>query len=858
MTRPGIPTGGRAAENDDDLPPARHSRLSLLLLTIILLSLPDPRTEAKEAVIFEQIGQMSGVTAYLHVHVELSISSVEAQLNKYYTLLKQHFNQHEDAMAYMTKYLSSNYTYEQKHSIFDGRPELLPNGSVIRNSIGQWVKVARLHLKDVEDMKQHLGMLRTALPVIPNKVRAKSRKTFRKMPATADTVYAETYDGPAEFASTKTDLEEEDAYHVVEAVPLVQTTSRPPRSATTSGATPPNSRGQWYGVADEGFFTGPLTATDLDGMTVVKPRERREVLGAIALPLAIAATAMGAFNLAQIEALKSELFELKENTGRLFEVIQDFSKNMRAIEDSFNELRSSLLMSIMFNPVLFDARLSRLENQIRHRLQRVGHAIQAALHHRFAMDYLNPKELVTLFSKLQKRADEAGCELLINYHSDLFQVEASLLFDGLDGHILIHVPMTPKDSLLRLFRLHPFPLPLFDTHHLMPDVKQDVIGISSTDDKYNIQLSTTDLLSCHRVNQVFMCDTFGVMSKIFNDTCLGALYMQKFKEAQNLCTFKVVPVEEHIYQLKKGRFIVYLPQATPVHLKCRDKTHSELHMNPGTQQLVIPPGCQGTFGRHLVTSDYSVRLDSEVIHYEWEWDPITFLEPGEFAEMSTVVHHLKELKLRHPALSDLQYFAQLNTTRQWHGQSIGFLGLGLSSIGGILVAVAVVTTLIILYCKCCRKQGSAGSAASPGTTNIIQAAAPILPAPTQYQNPGLAISGQPQPTPRRAGTLPPAYEDDLCNPRTCRRHDHGTGWDDGSWGGRRPVRRSPRLQGRYSCLSGGDSGDDLDASYHRGRDEVQFPGSASGGRYKATAPARDSKSPPTPEELQERLSNIVR
>ncbi len=75
MTMPGTPTGGRAAENDDDLPPARHSRLSLLLLTIILLSLPNPRTEAKEAVIFEQIGQMAGVTAYLHVHVELSMGS---------------------------------------------------------------------------------------------------------------------------------------------------------------------------------------------------------------------------------------------------------------------------------------------------------------------------------------------------------------------------------------------------------------------------------------------------------------------------------------------------------------------------------------------------------------------------------------------------------------------------------------------------------------------------------------------------------------------------------------------------------------------------------------------------------------
>ena len=114
--------------------------------------------------------------------------------------------------------------------------------------------------------------------------------------------------------------------------------------------------------------------------------------------------------------------------------------------------------------------------------------------------------------------------------------------------------------------------------------------------------------------------------------------------------------------------------------------------------------------------------------------------------MSTVVQHLKELKLRHPALSDLQYFAQLNTTRQWHGQSIGFLGLGLSSIGGMLIAAAVVTVLIILYCKCCRKKGS-GSAVSPGTTNIIQAAAPILPAPMQYQSPVPVVSAPPQPTP---------------------------------------------------------------------------------------------------------------
>jgi hypothetical protein len=102
--------------------------------------------------------------------------------------------------------------------------------------------------------------------------------------------------------------------------------------------------------------------------------------------------------------------------------------------------------------------------------------------------------------------------------------------------------MTPKNLLLRLFHLHLFPLPLFKTHHLLPDVKNDILAVSSIDIRYNVQLSSTDFMSCHRVNQICLCDSFRVLSKRFNNTCLGALYMQQFKEAQ--CPFKVVPVEE--------------------------------------------------------------------------------------------------------------------------------------------------------------------------------------------------------------------------------------------------------------------------------------------------------------------------
>jgi hypothetical protein len=188
-----------------------------------------------------------------------------------------------------------------------------------------------------------------------------------------------------------------------------------------------------------------LTEEAFDNMVPV--RDKR-ALGAIALPLAVAATAMGLFNRAQIENLRGKLFQQKKATWRLFEVVQDFSQNFVGLQNSFNELRSLLFSLVLANPTLLDARLSRIENQLRDRLRRVTHAIQSAVHQRFAVDYLNPAEMAELFKKLEERANEAGCELLIQYHSDLFQIETSLLYDGQDAHLLLHVPMTPRNSLL--------------------------------------------------------------------------------------------------------------------------------------------------------------------------------------------------------------------------------------------------------------------------------------------------------------------------------------------------------------------------------------------------------------------------
>ncbi len=181
-------------------------------------------------------------------------------------------------------------------------------------------------------------------------------------------------------------------------------------------------------------------------------------------------------------------------------------------------------LTVLQNPGYTSARLSQIESQIKIRLNIAIHTI----HRRLAVDFLSAEQLNILFVKLNKQAAQNGCQLLIHHRSDLFQLETSYFFDGADVHLLLHVPMVPTDSLLRLFKLHPFPFPLSGSHVLVPSLREDILAILSGFKRYSAQFSTTDLLGCHMVNNIYLCERHGVLNSNLNSTCLVALYMQDY------------------------------------------------------------------------------------------------------------------------------------------------------------------------------------------------------------------------------------------------------------------------------------------------------------------------------------------
>jgi hypothetical protein len=235
------------------------------------------------------------------------------------------------------------------------------------------------------------------------------------------------------------------------------------------------------------------------GDTTVTLTRKKRLAGLIALPIAVAASAMGIYNTAQIEYLKGQLTEIKENTGRLFTVVDNHENAIQDLEAGMNLLTTYMIQLFEQNTSLLDARFSRIENQMRDRIRQAMHALQAAQHRQLAVDLLSPNQVSTMFAKLNARASKFYCELLVKFPSDLLQLEVSLLFHGEDAHLLLHIPMMPKESVLRLFRLHPFPLPLYEDHFLITDVKNDVLAVSSTDQRLHMQLSSIYLMGCHRM-----------------------------------------------------------------------------------------------------------------------------------------------------------------------------------------------------------------------------------------------------------------------------------------------------------------------------------------------------------------------
>lgn len=415
------------------------------------------------------------------------------------------------------------------------------------------------------------------------------------------------------------------------------------------------------------------------------------ILGAIGLILpGIIGTAMGVMNKQQLEALYQSVQTNSDNIERLFSITDQQTDSINTIIEQLNSIAHDLQDQSIFDPSVFLAKSSKAMNEIRGRIHKVTHAIQQAQHRRLAIDYLSSSELAKLFHDLRIKADLYDCELVINTPSDLFQLETTYFFDGAVLTLLLHTPMTPKNAILRLFRLHPFPLPFFGETFLIPDVRNDVLAISNTDHRYSIQLSSADLLSCLKVNHIYLCERNGVLAKSYTDTCLGSLYSQNYEIARKLCSFIVQPAQEFFYQLQQNWFLAFFPTKQILPLSCRNGTKQEMHFKASVTKFHLSPGCTLESSQYKLVSDLSLSIPTDYIHLEMDWDPLQFF-PHPPSEVIPELNKLKHLNVTRMSLTDLRHSLTVSKLpfNFFHNIHFGF--------NIITISIFIFMVLICLY-----------------------------------------------------------------------------------------------------------------------------------------------------------------
>jgi hypothetical protein len=374
-------------------------------------------------------------------------------------------------------------------------------------------------------------------------------------------------------------------------------------------------------------------------------------------PLGIIGTFMGLYNTYQISVLNEQLHGVIEAHNRLVEVVQKQGDDIARINVTINQLLVHISYMSASNPAYTVHELDRVERQLSGQLDRAFNILQSLQLRRLSMEFLEAHQVARLFHRLQDQSSSAGYRLLLQHHSDIFQLETSYFFDGSDIHLLVHVPMIPDDSLLRLFRLHSFPLQLSEKHVMIPKVDQDVLAISSGFDRMSTQLSYVDLLGCHKVNQVYLCEQQGVLRNDLNSTCLGALYNQDFTAASQLCPLTVHDSGEMVQQLLNNWYLAYSPNPQMAPVTCHNRSQSEIRLQTGITKFHLAPGCRSQLKQHVLISDLTLRSEAEILHYEWNWDNpisrdwVSSLSDAEIEQLQShgiatpTIHDIQHLKL---------------------------------------------------------------------------------------------------------------------------------------------------------------------------------------------------------------------
>ena len=415
----------------------------------------------------------------------------------------------------------------------------------------------------------------------------------------------------------------------------------------------------------------PTTTTPAPFSAFRPVRRKRQILAAAALGIGAIGTLFGLFNHAELSKIRDQIIHLSDQHHLLATISKVHEHQLRELNLDLEHLTQIVQLLITYNPALVYAKLDVQLDTISNRLTVLFDTLQQLQHQRLSVRLLDSMQLATLHDLVVAAARTRNLQLLSPNPQDLFQLDTSYVRSGQDILILLHVPCVTSDHLLTIYRYIPFPYPLspsipFASSHrsplsqihtlqdllhsnsstfassalfFVPETEMIAIGRSSPMGVSRFRLvSQADLSSCIQKNHIFLCDHHQILRKDLQGTCLGALYLQHEGGVKENCRIDRRPLRETVYQLSATDHLVYTPTPLTTQILCSNGSHYPLRLHD-TSRLHVPESCLTELRNHTITSDGSIRIKADPLHFQWDFDPL--LLPSEL--LSSAAHLDDEL-----------------------------------------------------------------------------------------------------------------------------------------------------------------------------------------------------------------------
>ncbi len=259
---------------------------------------------------------------------------------------------------------------------------------------------------------------------------------------------------------------------------------------------------------------------------------------------------------------------------------------------------------------------------------------------------LTAEQLRASFAELKQQAERRGYKLLEDSVTSLFRHPISYLAAGDILTVFVHIPIARRTPL-HLYRHVPVPV----------DINGQAIQVTSGQDntflavdrelKFGIELSASELQTCERGRDSYICPKAAVLRRNIRQSCLGAIFLGDAAEMRARCTIHLLDHDdERVFAVNQTSFAVFTPKATFYTVTCPPSYHPvNLRLPSGLSFHSVNPACSAQTAEHVFRPQEDLSIEGRFL--ELPFRPVqaeALITPFTGGELSTALQELRAVK----------------------------------------------------------------------------------------------------------------------------------------------------------------------------------------------------------------------